>query len=138
MSAYRATALTTALAVEAERPWCRDGMRPAPGPARVPGAVTVSVGSATGQLETLGHCCATTFSAVFCCAMLGKVTPPAGAAGSLAYAVLSSVPAETRLVSAIGRVPPSRNRFWPSVEYKNSSHSRAAAGSGAYLLIAWS
>src|ERR1700757_3296139 len=112
MPAYRATALTTALAVEAERPWCRDGMRPAPRSARDPGAVTVSVGSGTGQLETLGHCWETTVSAVF-----------------------SSVPAATRLGSSIGRVPPSRNRFWPSVEYRYSSHSRAAAGSGAYLLI---
>src|ERR1700756_5604180 len=138
MPAYLATARTTTRAVGAGRPRPRDGMRPAPGSARDPGAVTVSVGSDTGQLETLGHCWETTVSAVFCCAMLGKVTPPVGAAGSLAYAVLSSVPAATKLGSSIGRVPPSRNRFWPSVEYRSASHSRAAAGSGAYLLIAWS
>src|SRR6201996_1591545 len=138
MPAYLATARTTTRAVGAGRPRPRDGMRPAPGSARDPGAVTIWVGSGTGQLETLGHCWATTVSAVFCCAMLGKVIPPAGAGGSPAYAALSSVPALTRVGSSIGRVPPSRNRFWPSAEYRYSSHSRAAAGSGAYLLIAWS
>src|SRR5882757_8368706 len=137
MPAYRAIVLTTARA-GAGSPWRRDGMRPAPGSARDPGAVTKSVDSGTGQLETLGHCWATTVSAVFCCAMLGKVIPPAGAGGRAAYAALSCVPAVTRDGSSIGRVPPSRNRFWPAVEYRYSSHSRAAAGSGAYLLTAWS
>src|SRR5487761_993264 len=134
MPAYRAIALATARA-GAGSPWRRDGMRPAPGPARDPGAVTMPVEldtgeSGTGQLETLGHCWATTVSAVFCCAMLGKVIPPAGTGGSAAYAVLSSAAALTRDGSSIGRVPPSRNRSWPAVEYRYSSHSRAAAGSG--------
>src|SRR5690348_5667155 len=134
MPAYRAAALTAARAGLFPR---RDGMRPAPGAARAPGAVTILVGSGTGQLETLGHCWVTTVFAAFCCAMLGMVTP-AGTGGRAAYAVLSSVPALTKAGSSIGRVPPSRNRFWPSVEYRYSSHSRAAAGCGAYLLIAWS
>ena len=30
------------------------------------------------------------------------------------------------------------NSFWPSVDYRNSSHRRAAAGCGAVALIAWS
>src|ERR1700761_7259869 len=144
MPAYRATARTAAGAVRAERARPGDGTRPAPGPSRDPGAVTVpvllvgTVDSGTGQLATLGHCWATTVSAVFCWALLGKVIPPAGAGGSAAYAALSSVPAATRAGSSIGRVPPSRNRFSPSVEDRYSSHSRAAAGSGADLLIAWS
>ena len=53
------------------------------------------------------------------------------------YAALSNVPAATRLRSSIGRTEPSRKRFCPSAEYKNSSHSRAAAGCGADALIAW-
>src|SRR6202035_1380264 len=109
-------------------------MRPAPGPVRGPGAVTMSVDSGTRQLETLGHCWATTVSAVFCWAMLGNLIPPAGAGGRAAYAALSCVPAVTRDGSSIGRVPPSRNRFWPTVEYRYSSHSRAAAGAGADVL----
>jgi hypothetical protein len=61
-----------------------------------------------------------------------------GTDGSALYAVLLTVPAETRLLSSTGRVEPARKRFWPWAEYRNSSHSRAAAGSGALTLIAWS
>src|SRR6201996_3450774 len=115
MPAYLATARTTTRAVGAGRPRPRDGMRPAPGSARDPGAVTIWVGSGTGQLETLGHCWATTVSAVFCCAMLGKVIPPAGAGGRAAYAVLSSVPAETRDGSSIGPGTALRKKVLASV-----------------------
>ena len=64
--------------------------------------------------------------------------PLPGTVGSAAYAVLLIVPAAIIALSSIGRVEPARKRFWPSVEYRYSSHSRAAAGSGAVALIAWS
>ena len=88
---------------------------------------------------TDGHCWATTLVAVVSSDVVGSCRPPsaAGTAGSAASAVLSTVPAASSELSSIGRAGPPRNRFWPSVEYRNSSHSRAAAGSGADLVIAW-
>ena len=44
----------------------------------------------------------------------------------------------TSVGSSIGRALPCSHRFWPVVEYRYSSHSLAAAGSGACLLMAWS
>src|SRR5438270_302602 len=59
----------------------------------------------------------------------------------------SAVTAETKVVSIVadfsiaacrtGRARPAIHRFWPVSEYRYSSHSRAAAGCGADLLIAW-
>ena len=61
-----------------------------------------------------------------------------GAGGSALYAVSLTVLLLSSVGSSMGRALPSSHRFWPVVVYRYSSHSRAAAGSGAVLLMAWS
>ena len=68
----------------------------------------------------------------------GKLTVPDGAGGSAALSAAFTVPSLISVGSSIGRALPASHRFWPVVEYRYSSHSRAAAGCGASLLIAWS
>ena len=60
---------------------------------------------------------------------------PSGA-GRFAAASWSAVPAAIMASSRTGRAKPCSQMFWPSSEYRNSCHSRAAAGCGASLLIA--
>src|SRR5258708_25260352 len=59
--------------------------------------------------------------------------------GSFAAAVLLIEPLEAMAACSTGRAPPSSHRFCPPVaacEERNSSHSRAAAGCDAVLLMA--
>src|SRR5256885_5203700 len=78
---------------------------PAPEPARGPGAATVSV-CGTCQPLTVGHCWVTSVLAVFCWAIVGSCSSPAGAGGSAAVAGLSTVPAVMRACNSIGRANP--------------------------------
>src|SRR5208283_4230315 len=86
----------------------------------------------------VGQSWVTTFSAAACWAWVGNVSAPDGAGGNSAYAALSTVPLATSVDSRIGRAKPWSHRFWPVVEYRYSSQSLAAAGSGAVALMAWS
>ncbi len=56
--------------------------------------------------------------------------------GSLAAAAASIDPSFCMAACRTGRARAASHRVWPVLEYRNSSHRRAAAGCGAVLLTA--